>query len=195
MVLTGDSDPYNKLILFPSRQGSLTITTVAAGSLNGALPVNSDGSPSIFDLIVSDSGQTQYYDNGLDIFGLTDHAATPVHINNLTPVVLNIAGNMDSVLLGAPEAAQITVSGDMINSRFQGMNLSTDPSQSVSVHVREIDGSLGMATVHPGVTSINVTGDILNRSDFTIFTLPAGAPGPDISKLAQAIEPVGGEPG
>jgi hypothetical protein len=188
VVLTGDSDPYDKLILFPSPQGSLTITT--GGSLIGALPANSDGSPTIFDLIVSDSAQTQYYDNGLDIFGLTDHAATPVHINSPTPIVLNITGDMNSVLLGAPEAAQITVGGDMINSRFQGMNLSSDPNESVQVQVREIDGSLGVATVHPGVTSINVTGDILNRSDFTIFTLPDGAPVPDISKLAQAIDPL-----
>lgn len=187
VTLNGDTDPYNKLILFPSPQGSLTITTTGGGSLMGNLPNNADGSPSIFNLIVSDSGQSQYYTG--DIFGLNDHAATPVHYGNPTPIVLNISGNMNSVLLGAPEAAQVTVGGDMINSQFQGMNLSSDPNQGVQVQVREIDGSLGTAIVHPGLTSINVTGDILNRSDFTTITLPGGAQVPDISLLAQAIAP------
>jgi hypothetical protein len=189
VVLNGDSTPYDKLILFPSPQGSLTITTTDGGSLTGGLPNDSDGSPSIFNLIVSDSGRTQYNNNNEDIFGLTDHATTPVHINSPTPIVLDISGDMNQVLLGVPEAAQITVGGDMINSRFQGMNLSPDPGQSVQVQVREMDGSLGVATVHPGVTSINVTGDILNRSEFTTITLPAGALVPAISLLAQATEP------
>lgn len=146
VTFNGDSDPYNKLILFPSPQGGLTITTTDGGSLTGNLPVNADGSPAIFDLIVSDSGQTRFYDN-LDIFGLTDHAATPIHLNDPTPIVLNISGNMSYVLLGAPEAAQITVGGNLVNSRFQGMNLhSTD------------------------VTSIHVAGDIINRSEFTTVT-------------------------
>ena len=180
VVLNGDSDPYNKLILFPSPQGSLTITTTDGGSLTGNLPLNSDGSPAIFNLIVSDSEQTQFSLNQ-DIFGLTDHAITPVHYDNPTPIVLDIAGNMDSVLLGAPEAAQITVKGDMINSRFRGMNLSSDPSQSIQVQVRKIDGSLGTATIKPGLTSINVTGDIINRSEFTT----AGLSLPNLSLLSQ----------
>jgi filamentous hemagglutinin family protein len=188
VTLNEDSDPYNKLILFPSPQGSLTITTTGGGSLTVKSVANGDGPLSIFDLIVSDSGQSQYYDNNLDIFGLSDHATTPVHYDSSTPnhydystpIVLNISGNMNNVLLGAPEAAQITVIGDMVNSRFQGMNLSSDPNQSVQVPVREIDGSLGTATVHPGLTSINVAGDIKNRSEFTTATLP---PPPDLSLL------------
>ena len=197
VTLNEDSDPYNKLILFPSPQGSLTITTTGGGSLTVKSVANGDGPLSIFDLIVSDSGQSQYYDNNLDIFGLSDHAATPVHYDSSTPnhydystpIVLNISGNMNNVLLGAPEAAQITVIGDMVNSRFQGMNLSSDPNQSVQVPVRKVDGSLGTATVHPGVTSINVTGNILNRGEFTTITLPSGTLAPDISLLAQAIAP------
>ncbi|HXI71123.1 MAG TPA: filamentous hemagglutinin N-terminal domain-containing protein [Verrucomicrobiae bacterium] len=185
VTLKGDSDPYNKLILFPSPQGSLTLSTTGGGALTGSLPNNSDGSPAIFNLIVSDSGQTQFYDN-LDIFGLTDHAATPVHLNNPTPIVLNIAGDMSYVLLGAPEAAQITVGGDMINSRFQGMNLATDPNQSLLVAVRNLDGSLGTATVTPGRSSITVAGDIQNRSEFTTVTAVTA---PNVSFLAQAYPP------
>ncbi|HEV2691378.1 MAG TPA: filamentous hemagglutinin N-terminal domain-containing protein [Verrucomicrobiae bacterium] len=162
VTMGGDGDPYNKLILFPSPQGSLTIVTSGHGSLSGSLPPNSDGSPSIFDLIVSDSGQTQYYDSGLDLFGLNDHASTPVHEGSPTPIYLNIAGDMNGIQLGAPEAAQITIGGDMVNSRFQGMNLS---------------GS--------DVTSIHVTGDIKNRSEFT--TIDGVDTAPDLSLLTQAF--------
>ena len=184
--LIGDSPDNTQLILFPSPEGSLTINTTMGGSLFSTLdPVNN--TPQIFSLIVSDSGQSQYTASG--DFGLNDHAAKPVHLNNPTPIELNISGDMSLVLLGAPEAAQINVGGDMNNSRFQGMNLSADPDQSVQVSVRQIDGSMGMATVHPGLTSINVTGDIINRSAFTSVTLDlstgSGEQAPDLSYLSE----------
>jgi filamentous hemagglutinin family protein len=179
VMLTGDGDPYNRLILFPSKLGSLTIQTTDKGALMGSLPANADGTTGIFDLIVSDSAQTQYYDANLDLFGLNDHASTPIHWDNPTPVTLDISGNMDSVLLGSPEAAQIKVGGNLVNSRFQGMNLSADASASQQVQVRQIDGRLGTATVHPGLTSIDVTGDIQNRSEFTSIANVATAPNLD----------------
>ena len=155
--------------------------------LKSGLPNNSDGSPNIFSLIVSDSGQTQYYEDYADLFGLTDHAATPRHImNSPTPIVLDISGDMTDVLLGANEAAQITVHGNMVNSWLEGMNLSSDPSESDLVQVRKIDGSMGWATVYPGLSSVKVTGDIQNRSDYTIATLP---PPPNLSLLSQAYPP------
>jgi filamentous hemagglutinin family protein len=210
VTLTGDSDPYNKLILFPSAQGSLTIVTKGGGALSGGLAASADGSPNIFDLIVSDSGQNHYYDGNLDLFGLTDHATTPVHLDSPTPVTLDISGDMNSVLLGAPEAAQINVVGDMNNSRFQGMNLSANLSQSVQVPVREINGSLGVATVYPSLTSITVGqaakksmedrgllnritdggikvgGGIQNRSEFTTVTVDAS---PNLAYLTQSYPP------
>jgi filamentous hemagglutinin family protein len=167
VVLVGDST-YNQLILFPSPQGSLTINTTQSGSLVGNLPAIS-GTPQIFNLIVSDSGRSQYTSSSGGQFGLIDHAATPVHLGNPTPITLNISGDMSLVLLGAPEAAQINVGGNMDNSRFQGMNLSANDA-----------------------TSINVTGDIINRSAFTSVVLdlsPAddtGEQAPDLSLLAQA---------
>jgi filamentous hemagglutinin family protein len=185
--LIGDSPDNTQLILFPSPEGSLTINTTQGGSLFSTLdPVNN--TPQIFSLIVSDSSRNQYTGSG--DFGLNDHADTPVHLNNPTPIDLNISGDMSLVLLGAPEAAQINVGGDMNNSRFQGMNLSADPNQSVQVPVREIDGSMGTATVYPGLTSINVTGDIINRSAFTSVTLDlspdSGEQAPDLSFLSEA---------
>ncbi len=139
-----------------------------------------------------------------------------MHLNSETPVVLNISGSMNFMMLGAPEAAQINVVGDMNNSAFQGMNLSADPNLSVTVPVREIDGSMGTAKVYPGLTSITVGqaakinlensgilnpatdggltvgGDIVNRSAFTSIDLTqllaAGAAVPDLSLLAQATD-------
>ena len=170
VVLTGDST-YNQLILYPSPLGSLTIKTADGGSLTGSLPAIG-GAPQIFSLIVSDSGNHQYTSSSGGIFGLNDHAATPVHLGSETPLTLNISGDMNYVLLGVPEAAQVTVVGDMNNCRFQGMNLAAND-----------------------VTSIDVTGDINNRSAFTSIDLSqvSGAGTPDLSLLPQAV-PGPGDP-
>ena len=130
----------NNVTLFPSPLGELNITTINGGSLVGTIPGD------LAQLIMSDSGKTQYRATG--DFGLTDHAAVPVQINNFNPVKLNISGDMNSVLLAVPKVAEITIGGNMINSRFQGQNL------------------------HAGdVTSISVAGDIMNRNDFTSVTV------------------------
>jgi hypothetical protein len=73
---------------------------------------------------------------------------------------------MSLVFLGVPEAAQITVGGNMDNCGFQGMNLSAND-----------------------VTSINVTGDINNRSAFTSVDLSqvSGEQAPLLSYLVQAV--------
>ena len=192
VVLSGNNN-YSELRLFPSLQGGLTINTTGGGSLSGDLP-NLGGAAQIFSLIVSDSGKKQF--TTPNDFGLNDHASTPVHYDPVTktiyatPVTLNISGDMSLVLLGAPEAAQITIGGNMNNSRFQGMNLSDNPNQTVQVQFRNIDGSLRMVTVHPGLSSIDVAGDINNRGDFTTIdlTLNPGTAAPDLSYLSQAVE-------
>src|SRR5208282_119229 len=164
VVLNGDST-YNQLILFPSPQGSLTINTT--GSLVGKLPTSSKGVAQLFNLIVSDSGKSQYLSSGDFGDGTAPvHAATPIHLNNPTPIELNISGDMDLVFLNVPEAAQINVGGNMNNCGFQGMNLSAND-----------------------VTSINVAGNIYNRSAFTSVTLDfnqAGVQAPDMDYLSEA---------
>jgi filamentous hemagglutinin family protein len=163
-VTLGTQSSANGLILFPSPEGSLTINTTQGGSLVCGLSTSS-GAPQIFNLIVSDSGSYQYKSS--TSFGLKEiHAVSPVHLNNSTPIVLNISGDMDLVFLDVPEAAQINVAGNMNNSGFQGMNLSASD-----------------------VTSINVTGDINNRSAFTSINLSqvSGAQAPDLSYLSQAL--------
>jgi filamentous hemagglutinin family protein len=170
VILDGDST-FNQLILFPSPEGGLTINTTQGGSLISTLPAIGL-TPQIFNLIVSDSGRKQYVSApGLplnDLFGLNDHASTPIHEGSTTPITLNISGNMSLVLLSAPEAAQITVGGNMDNSRFQGMNL-----------------------LASDVTSINVAGDINNRSAFTSAMLDlspnSDEQAPDLSFLSKAV--------
>ena len=138
------------VMLFPSPQGGLAITTTAGGGLFGTAPGG------LTSLTMSDSADRQY----LSTAAFTGHAPVPVHLNNPTPVTLNISGDMDNILFTASEAAQINVGGNMNNSRFAGQNLhGTD------------------------VTSIHVAGDILNRNDFTSVTL---ASAPDFGLLGQA---------
>jgi filamentous hemagglutinin family protein len=162
--LVGGLAPFNQLILFPSAQGSLSINTKDGGSLIGSLAYSGQA-PQIYDLIVSDSGLSQY--TALGNFGINDHAASPVHLNNSTPITLNISGDMSLVLLDAPEAAQIKVDGSMYNCRFQGMNVSANDD----------------------ATSINVGGNIINRGDFTSVTLDltqTGFQAPDMADLTLA---------
>jgi filamentous hemagglutinin family protein len=130
----------NDVVLFPSPTGNLKITTTGGGSLIGTKLGG------LSQLIVSDSGKTQYKEAG--DFGVADHATFPVHIHDLEPIRLNISGDMQGILLGAAKRAEINIGGDMINSRFDGQNL------------RASD-----------VTSINVAGDIINRNEFTSVTL------------------------
>jgi filamentous hemagglutinin family protein len=161
VVLTGDT-AYRQIDLFPSPLGSLEITTTTGGSLTSQLPLL-NGAPQIFSLILSDSGNRQYVNS--TSFGANDHAATPVHLNNEQPVRLNIAGDVNLFSLFSPEAATINVGGNFINSRFTGMNLNAADT-----------------------TTINVTGDIINRSAFTSVDLSAviGANVPDLSVLSRS---------
>ena len=157
----GDST-YSQMILAPSPLGSLTINTTQGGSVVSDL-ASLNGTPQIYSIIISDSGKNQYLRSG--DFGLNDHAATPVHLGSEKPVTLNISGDMSLMMLAAPEAAQITIGGNMLNSRFQGMNLAASDT-----------------------TSIHVTGDIRNRSAITTVDLSqyVGTAAPDLSVLGQA---------
>jgi filamentous hemagglutinin family protein len=118
----------NNVTLFPSPDGELTInTTVPVGT-----PPSAPGTPppgsfvgNGWTLAMSDSGATRWIGQGAvgatDF--ATDHAATPVQLNNDQPVVLNIAGDLDDVTLISPKAAQVTVGGNMNDVSFTGQNL------------------------------------------------------------------------
>jgi filamentous hemagglutinin family protein len=137
----------NDVTLFPSPTGNLAITTTGGGSLSGTRAGD------LVQLVVSDSDRTQY--RAFRDFGISDHGATPLHLNDPTPVRLDISGDLSGLLIGVPKAAEITVGGNMVNSRFSGQNL----------HGNDL-------------TFIRVAGDILNRNEFT--TVPVAAE-PDFS--------------
>jgi filamentous hemagglutinin family protein len=198
--------------LAPSPFGSLTMVTTSDGPLETLAYENylqalqnydpnsgmqqPTAPTTLSDIIVSDSGTSQWMSSPSTGFGNGDaHAASPIHANSLTPIQLDISGDMNLIFLYAPEAATINVGGNMNNCGFQGMNLSMTPS--FPVQIQEADGSTRTVTVDPGVTSINVTGDIINRSAFTsidLSTVP-GWVAPDLSVLSLAQPPAGsGQP-
>lgn len=139
----------SSIILYPSSQGALQITTRNGGNLTGQ--VQSDSSK-LVGITMSDSGLPGWstFQNG--------DALVPLHLNDpdLTPVTLNISGSIGSFGLDVPTFAQITVDGTQpytigsqnvfgtYNFGFSGRNLS--PAQS---------------------TTITVTGDITYRGDLT----------------------------
>ncbi len=146
VVLTGDST-YDSLILFPSPSGSLNITTTDGGALTGS-------GGAVFNLVVSDSGAQNFNDAALasesltsmsELFGALDHALTPIHKDSETALTLNISGDMDNIFLAAPEAAQVTVDGNMNNCAFQGMNLASKDVTSIDVtgNIENPDGGNG----------------------------------------------------
>jgi filamentous hemagglutinin family protein len=128
--------------LFPSPRGDLTITTTDGGSLVGTPGISGDYPT----LALSDSGSQQWV-SSLS-FSTVDHAKTPIHLNDPNPVELSIAGNLATFNLFTTKPTQVTISGDMLNSSFVGENL----------HASDI-------------TSINVAGQIYNRSAYTFETL------------------------
>ena len=179
---------YNKLILFPSPLGGLVMNTIGGGSLVSDLP-SSLGSPQIFNLIISDSGNTQYKKN--TSFGINDHAATPVHLNSEQPVELNISGDMSKVLLSSSEAAQVNIVGNMNNSRFLALNLADSDVSSITVGQQ---AKLNLESKHilNSVTDggLAVGGNIYNRGAFTSVDLSSvlGANAPNLSLLGRSQE-------
>ena len=118
----------NNVTLFPSPDGELTVTTTVP---SGTTP-NAPGTPppgsflgNGYSLAMSDSGATRWIGQGAltPTDFATDHAATPVQLNNDQPVVINIAGDLDDVNLITPKETQVTVGGNMNNVSFTGQNL------------------------------------------------------------------------
>jgi hypothetical protein len=180
----------NHVTLAPSATGNLTITTTGGGSLQTKayadylvaladyhLHQNDTPAPKQplppadqWQLLVSDSGKTQYKQAG-DI-GLADHAAVPLHLNDSLPIQLNISGGLNGIILGVPKLAEINVVGDMVNSRLDGQNLHDADVTSINV------GQVAKLNLeHSGVLdaatdgSLPVGGNIINRNEFTTVVL------------------------
>ena len=135
----------NMLVLYPSPYGDLHINS--GGDLTFATdPATGSGLP----LIMSESTAIQWIDNMSSGANFGYVGITPVNsllqINNPDPVTINVAGDIVNMTLYTPKQTQITAGGNMINSQFSGQNL------------------------HPtDVTSIDVAGEIFNRSPYTFY--------------------------
>ncbi|HWV99980.1 MAG TPA: filamentous hemagglutinin N-terminal domain-containing protein [Candidatus Acidoferrum sp.] len=134
----------DNVILFPSANRDLIITTTGGGSFS-AEPNDPSTAPSP-ELIMSDSSHTKWI--GAGTFGDGDHGAKPLEVGNPAPAILNISGDMRNLILFTSKQTRITVGGDMVGCSFSGQNL------------------------HPtDITSINVAGQIVNRSPYSFVFL------------------------
>jgi filamentous hemagglutinin family protein len=118
------------ITLFPSAYQDLEITTTGGGGLSSD---NADGSSTA--LLMSDSGLKQWpaSTSGPVPFWETDHAPDPTEKNNSTPVMLNIAGNVENLILQVSKFARIVVGGDMVGFTFFGENLQAGQATSFTV--------------------------------------------------------------
>ena len=138
----------NNFTLFPSALGGLQITTTDGGNFSsGGL------AGSVYKLLMSDSAQTHWFkaNSGAQPFSDADHAVTPVMTGNTVPVLINIDGNMENVVLQTSKQTQLSVGGDMINCGFYGENVNAGD-----------------------VTSIDVKGQISNPGSFNYVSLDQG---------------------
>ena len=129
----------NNIVLFPSSEGSLNITTSDGGDLSGVFAGGTLGLPGI---IMSDSGLPNFRTFG-GFPSSIGHAVTPLHLNDPNLVMLDIKGAIETLNLSVPTAATIKA-GSIYNFNFTGQNLSP-----------------------LSVTTITVAGDIDYRGNLT----------------------------
>ncbi|MFO1488229.1 MAG: filamentous hemagglutinin N-terminal domain-containing protein [Verrucomicrobiota bacterium] len=112
----------NSLVLFPSSQGALHITTRNGGSLSG-----NPSATSLTGITMSDSSLP-----GWSTFA-QGHALTPLHLNDANPVTLDISGDIRSFSLTVPTFAEVNVAHDTYNFGFAGRNLSASQTTAINV--------------------------------------------------------------
>jgi filamentous hemagglutinin family protein len=150
--LTLDTD----VILLPSPNGNVNITTLDGGNFQSYENPNDPQNVNTYSFQMSDSGKQQWSaavggpgnNDATEVFGYDDRAASPPELNNLNPVVINVSGSLNDVNLYTTKETQLTVGGNMYNSGFVGQNL------------RASD-----------VTTVNVAGTISYPAIYTLTTL------------------------
>jgi filamentous hemagglutinin family protein len=143
----------NSIILFPSAQGALNITTHHGGDLTGVTQQTT-----LTGIIMSDSGLP-----GWAAFA-QGQAATPLHLHDPNPVTLDIAGDIDSFGLTAPTYADVTVAGDTYNFGFQGVNFSASQATDINVagaitYRGDLTSVALAAPLPPALFNLAVSGD------------------------------------
>jgi filamentous hemagglutinin family protein len=125
------------VILFPSPEGNLHITTLNGGNFQSQPNPSDPQNVNIWTLSMSDSAATQWNpfpsSGTFGSFGLTDHSATPPEANNSDPVEITVSGSINNVNIRTTKETTISVAGDMFNAGFLGENLHADDVTSVTV--------------------------------------------------------------
>ncbi len=125
------------VILFPSPQGNLHLTTLNGGNFQSQPNPADPQNVTAWTLSMSDSAARQWNpfpsSGTFGSFGLTDHSATPPEINNPDPAQINVSGSINNVNIRTTKETTITVAGDMFNAGFLGENLHADDVTSVTV--------------------------------------------------------------
>jgi filamentous hemagglutinin family protein len=116
-TITTTTTSGNSILLYPSSQGALHITTRDGGNLEGTG----------FGITMSDSGSPDYANFA------TGQAVTPLHLNDPNPVVVDVSGGINLFSLTVPTFAQVTVAGSTQNFDFTGQNLSSSQTTSINV--------------------------------------------------------------
>jgi filamentous hemagglutinin family protein len=128
------------VILFPSPERDLRITTLNGGAFQSQPNPNDPLDVTVRTLAMSDSAARQWdpfpSSGTFGSFSLSDHAATPLEVNNRNPVEITVSGSMNNVTLRTTKAATIKVTGDMFNAGLLGENLHDDDTTSVTVDGR-----------------------------------------------------------
>jgi len=125
------------VILFPSPQGNLDITTLNGGNFQSQPNPADPQNVTAWTLSMSDSAAKQWNpfpsSGTFGSFGLTDHSATPPEINNTEPVEINVSGSINNVNIRTTKETATTVAGDMFNAGFLGENLHPGDATSITV--------------------------------------------------------------
>lgn len=163
------------VILFPSAQGNVNLTTHDGGNFASRQDPGNPNNVITYNFQMSDSGKTQFdpligTDESTEDFGYSDHASTPTELSNPNPVEISIDGSINNLGIYTTKATDLTVHGDMFNGNFVGENL-----RSGDVTALKVDGSISFSPLY-----------VLNT-----LTTPLGASG--VSFLSQVVDDNAGD--
>ncbi len=121
--------------LFPSPNGELNISTTKGSGGGFSSYISPTDTENTHELSMSDSGATQYDPNAaIAVFSDKDHASTPPpELNNPNPVVINIDGTINNVIVRTTKATEVTVSGDAKDFNLLAENLHATDHSFVNV--------------------------------------------------------------
>jgi filamentous hemagglutinin family protein len=130
--------------LFPSPEGTLDLTTTDGGNLQGVgngIHINISGSSRV-------SGSSSY------AFQYNDPDQNPLlHLNDPNPVLINISGSVDNLILDSPKPVEMYVTGNIVNSGANIQNLRPTDTTTISAGGQIIDqDNFVIAQLQPGQT-------------------------------------------